>query len=435
VAVEHLSPWRPTASLVRACASVAVLGVLAVVSGRPDLLVLAAPLLLHAVVALARRPDEEPHATTTLGTDTLREGEGTTLAVELTPAAAVEQVLLAVRPHRWLVTQPAGGVVARHSPPGEDPARAELSVASLRWGRREASDGLVGGLSSWAGFEWGPVAVPPRPVTTLPVPGPFDSRAASPHPIGLVGVDPARRRGDGYEFESIRPFRPGDRLRRVQWRVSLRSGSLHVTSTQAEEDSSILLLVDSGIEIGVSGGVHGAPSSLDVAVRAAGAIAEHYLARGDRVGLRVLGSTSRTLVPTSAGRLHLRRVLETLARVVPGENRDLDPERMRFDVRAGTVVLVFSPMLSQVSVTATTKLASRGLDVVVVDCLPDDVDLGRRDPHLATAWRMRLLERRALLERAERHGIPVVPWRGPGTLDEVLRRLRRRAATPVVGRR
>ena len=48
---------------------------------------------------------------------------------------------------------------------------------------------------------------------------------------------------------------------------------------------------------------------------------------------------------------------------------------------------------------------------------------------------MRLLERRALLERAERHGIPVVRWRGPGTLDEVLRRLRRRAATPVVGRR
>jgi uncharacterized protein (DUF58 family) len=432
---DHRSPWRPTASLVRAAATVAVLAVLAVLAGRPDLLVLAAPLLLHAVVALSRRPVEEPGVTTRLGAETLREGEGTTMAVELTEATAVEQVVLAARPHRWLAARPSSGVVAAHSGPREASARAELSVASLRWGRRDVSDGLVGALSAWAGFEWGPVAVPPRTVTTLPVPGPFDSRAASPHPIGLVGVDPARRRGDGYEFESIRPFHPGDRLRRVQWRVSLRTGSLHVTSTQAEEDSSILLVVDSGVEVGVSGGVHGAPSSLDVAVRAAGAIAEHYLARGDRVGMRVLGSTSRTVVPASAGRLHLRRVLETLARVVPGEVRDLDPERMRFDVRAGTVVLVFSPMLSQVSVAATTRLASRGLDVVVVDCLPDDVDLGRGDADLATAWRMRLLERRALLERAERHGIPVVRWRGPGTLDEVLRRLRRRAATPVVGRR
>ena len=92
--------------------------------------------------------------------------------------------------------------------------------------------------------------MPPRDLTTLPQPGLFDSRAASPHPIGLVGQHPARRRGDGSEFESIRPFQPGDRLRRVQWRVSLRTGSLHVTSTVAEEDASVLLLVDSGVEVG-----------------------------------------------------------------------------------------------------------------------------------------------------------------------------------------
>ena len=103
---------------------------------------------------------------------------------------------------------------------------------------------------------------------------------------------------------------------------------------------------------------------------------------------------------TAAGRRHLRRVLDTLARVVPGENRDLDPDRMRFQVPAGSIVLVFSPMLSQVAVAATTMLAARGLDVVVVDCLPE-----RRRPRRATtqrlalAWRMRLLEREALLAR------------------------------------
>lgn len=429
-----MSRWRATASLVRACAGVAVLAALAVVAGRPDLLVLASPLLLHALAALRSRPTSEPAVRPLLGAETLREGEGTTTGVELAPAADVEQVVLAVRPHRWMAARPPAGVVARHVRPDERVARVQLPVATLRWGRRDVGDGLVGAVSRWSGFEWGPVAVPSRPVTTLPVPGRFESRTATPHPVGLVGVDPARRRGDGYEFESIRPFHPGDRLRRVQWRVSLRTGALHVTSTQAEEDSSILLVLDSGVEVGASGGVHGAASSLDVAVRAAGAIAEHYLGRGDRVGLRVLGSTSRTVVPASAGRLQLRRVLETLARVVPGENRDLDPERMRFDVRAGTVVLVFSPMLSQVSVSATTKLASRGLDVVVVDCLPERVDHRSGDADVATAWRMRVLERRALLERAERHGIAVVPWRGPGTLDEVLRRLRRRRPT-AAGRR
>ena len=172
-----------------------------------------------------------------------------------------------------------------------------------------------------------------------------------------------------------------------------------------------------------------------VAVRASAAVAEHYLIRGDRVGLRVLGSTHHNAVHTAAGRRHLRRVLDTLARVVPGENRDLDLDRMRFQVSAGSIVLVFSPMLSQVSVVATTTLAARGLDVVVVDCLPDDIDVAGDDERAALAWRMRLLEREVLLTRLRRTGIPVVAWRGPGTLDEVLRRLGRRGARTTAGHR
>jgi uncharacterized protein (DUF58 family) len=128
-------------------------------------------------------------------------------------------------------------------------------------------------------------------------------------------------------------------------------------------------------------------------------------------------------------------VLDTLARVVPGENRDLDPARMRFDAPAGSIVLVFSPMLSQAPVLATTTLAARGLDVVVVDCLPEHVDLDEDDARFALAWRMRLLEREALLARVRRTGIPVVAWRGPGTLDEVLRRLGRRSLRTTAGQR
>jgi uncharacterized protein (DUF58 family) len=310
-----------------------------------------------------------------------------------------------------------------------------IPIASMRWGRRRVGDGLVAATSPWAGYQWGPMPMFPQNLTVLPVPALFDSRTASPHPLGLVGQHPSRRRGDGSEFESIRPYQPGDRLRRIHWRVSLRAGSIHVTSTVAEEDASVLLLVDSGVEVGESGGLHGASSTLDVAVRAAGAVAEHYLIRGDRVGLRVLGSTGRNALHTAAGRRHLRRVLDTLARVVPGENRDLDLAHMRFQVPAGSIVLVFSPLLSQASVVATTTLASRGLDVVVVDCLPTDLDLGVEDPRAAIAWRMRLLEREALLGRVRRSGIPVVEWRGRGTLDEVLRRLGRRAVRPTAGRR
>ena len=431
----HGSRWQPTTTLVRTSLSSGTLALLAVVTGRPDLLVLAVPLLLHAVAAVVRRPAIVPTATTRLGATAVREGEGVNLHLDVDHADDVEHTTLAVTPHRWLTARPATGLVGTSLARGEQRLRLSLPIASLRWGRRSVGDGLVGAMAPWAGYVWGPTPLTSHMLTALPQPAVFDSRAASPHPIGLVGVHPARRRGDGSEFESIRPFQPGDRLRRVQWRVSLRTGNLHVTSTVAEEDASVLLVVDSGVEVGVSGGMRGSASTLDVAVRAAGAVAEHYLIRGDRVGLRVLGSTGRNVVHTASGRRHLRRVLETLARVVPGENRDLDTERMRFHVTAGSIVLVFSPMLSRASLAATTTLASRGLDVVVVDCLPADLDLGQDDPRVALAWRMRMLERDDLLARVRRSGIPVVAWRGRGTLDEVLRGLGRRGRAPVLVRR
>jgi uncharacterized protein (DUF58 family) len=433
--VLRAAAWQPSTSLVRAALGSLALAVTAVVTGRPDLLVLATPLLVHAVCAVVRRPAAPPQVSSRLGHGTLREGEGTTLEVQVAGAEAAEHAVLAVTLRRWLAVRPAGGVIGAAVPTDESTAALSLPVASLRWGHRGIGDGLVGVRSQWAGYEWGPVATTSQPLTTLPLPGRFDSRAASPHPIGLVGTNPARRPGEGTEFASIRPFQPGDRLRRVQWRVSLRTGALHVTSTVAEEDASVLLVVDSGVEVGVSGGVQGAASTLDVAVRAAGAVAEHYLIRGDRVGLRVLGSTGRSAVQTAAGRRHLRRVLETLAHVVPGEHPDTDLSRLRFQVSAGSIVIVFSAMLSRTSVVATTTLAARGLDVVVVDTLPADVQVGEDDRRRQLAWRMRLLERVELLERVQRAGIPVVAWRGPGTLDEVLRRLGRRAAMPTLARR
>jgi hypothetical protein len=86
-------------------------------------------------------------------------------------------------------------------------------------------------------------------------------------------------------------------------------------------------------------------------------------------------------------------------------------------------------------VVAATTLAARGLDVIVVDTLPEDVRITDDDQRVALAWRMRLLQRAELLEKVQRTGIPVVAWRGPGTLDEILRRLGRRAALPTMARR
>lgn len=426
--------WRPTDAFVRACLGSLVLVLVAVLAGRPDVLVLASPLLLVAVASAVRRPGSVPQVRARLLHTSLREGEGTAVRTTFQDASDVEHAVVALAPHRWVAYDPPLGVRDLAVDVPQQTLTVDVPVSSRRWGRRSVGDGLVAVTSAWAAFRR---RLEPRHamiLTTLPVPGAFDAHAATPHPIGLVGTNPARRPGEGTEFASIRPFAAGDRLHRVQWRVSLRTGTLHVTSTVAEEDAGILLLLDAAAELGEPGGLDGPASTLDVSVRAAGAVAEHYLRRGDRVGLRVLGRGANS-VPVSAGTRHLRRLLDSLARVVPGEGRRVDPARMHFGVSDGTVVFMFSPMLSDRAVTATVTLARRGLTVVVVDPVAPDLVVGAGDPRVEVAWRLRMLERGLLLERVQAAGIPVVRWRGPGTLDDVLRRLGRQAALPRLVRR
>ena len=79
----------------------------------------------------------------------------------------------------------------------------------------------------------------------------------APQPIGLIGRPPVAARRDGTEFSSIRAFHSGDRLRRINWRVSLRTGTLHVESTRSEEDTARAAVVDALADYGLSGGIDG----------------------------------------------------------------------------------------------------------------------------------------------------------------------------------
>ena len=426
-----MNDWEPTAALRRGIAVTAAAVGLAVIVGQPVMVLLVAPLLLCSVLGVVKRPASRPRIVSTVDHTTLHEGQGTVSRLLLDDTDGTEYLVRGTGPTPHLELHPPGGLQGTLLRNGAAP----VEVGARRWGRHELADEKVALTSAWSGFRCGPVLVHGHLLTVLPATAPFDSRAEIPQPLGLVGAHRSRRNGDGSEFSGIRPFHVGDRLRRINWRASLRSDSLHVVATRSEEDSAVLVIVDALAEYGVSGGINGASSSLDVTVRAAAALAEHYVRRGDRVGVRVLGGGGENL-SCAAGRRHLRRLQGTLARVHPGEPRDLAADRLRFRAGAGTVVIVLSPMLHEVIVTATVALAGSGLPVIVVDTLPEGAApaVARdTDPVIADlAWRMRLTDRELLFARLARIGCPVVPWRGQGTLDDVLHRLARRAQLPQV---
>lgn len=425
--------WQPTPALARAVVVAAVAVVTAVVAGAPVAMVLGSPFVLLACFGLRHRPESDPVVGAALDHRWLHEGQGTTSRLVLARAEDVEHVARAMAPTPYVALHPPRGLVAGLV---EEPPTVE--VGPRRWGRRVLGEEQVSLTTAWAGYRWGPAALHGVELRVLPHTARFDSRAETPRPVGLVGVSRSSRLGAGVELADIRPFRAGDRLRRISWRVSARSRELHVTTSPAEEDSGVLLVVDALGDHGRSGGLDGEASSLDQSVRAAAAVAAHHIRAGDRVGLRVVGGDGG-LVGYGAGGRHLRVLLDRLALVRPGELPEGIADHLQLRVTGGSVVVIFSPMLGPAVVTATASLVQRGLPVVVVDTLPPEaspVVPDAVDPAVAgLAWRMRRLERDRVLAGLAALGSPVIPWRGAGTLDDVLRRLARRPRAPQVAAR
>ena len=118
----------------------------------------------------------------------------------------------------------------------------------------------------------------------------------------------SRAFGEGIEPGDIRQFAPGDRIRQVNWRASLRLGELYVTQQHRERNADVVLMLDTMAEVGTA-----SETTLDAAVRAAASLATAYLARKDRVGLIVYGGVIDWVRPGS-GRAQYERIADSLLR-------------------------------------------------------------------------------------------------------------------------
>jgi uncharacterized protein (DUF58 family) len=176
--------------------------------------------------------------------------------------------------------------------------------------------------------------------------------------------------GEGTELAQVRPYVPGDDVRRIDWNVTARTGETHVRVQLAERVLVTWLVLDTSpsMQFGTAD-----RRKADVAEGVAIAIGHVATRRGNRLGLVTFGDRGPRSVPPRQGGLGLIGLLDAL--------RD---ERVDGEERVGATSL-------GEALRRTGSMARQRAVVVVVSDFRGPVD-----------WR------RPLLELAGRHEVVAI---------------------------
>ncbi|APX34290.1 hypothetical protein BH708_18030 [Brachybacterium sp. P6-10-X1] len=431
---------RPTAALVRAAVIGCACLALAVLAGRPVIILAGLPLLVWTLVAVARRiarGEEHGTAAATVTSNRRSIEEGGTAAISVRTAPGVlTAATIPLPPHSHF--SPRHGSAA-----GDGSLR--LRVSAQRWGRIHVGPVHVLVSDAFGAFR-AQQLLPRLDVQVIPHSTVLEAPVEVPTPIGISGMHLSRRRGDGTALSEVRAFRPGDRLHRINWRVSQRTGTLHTNATFTEQDTDVLLVTDTIADVAAapwSG--ENAPTSLDMTIRATSAVARHYLAAGDRVSVFDLGHLIGPIAPGTGPR-QLRVLTDALARASREDGRTHPARRLR-TVRPGTLTVVCSPLLHAEAIAQIGVLVAHGADIIVVDTLPPSIgdvsvlngkplrlDGKVSDRFWPEAWALRRLLRERTVRELRESGVPVTAWEGPSSLAPVLLSLAAARSAPRMRR-
>ncbi len=229
------------------------------------------------------------------------------------------------------------------------------------------------------------------------------------------GIRVERFRGDGTEFESLRPYTPGDDLRALDWKASARLAAPLVRETRAERNRDVLLAVDAGRLMGEP--LAGVPR-LDHAVRASLALATVAVQVGDRVGFAAFDARLRHFAPPTAGIQAVTQLAQTAARVAYSTeetNFTLALTELAARQRRRALVVVMTDFVDAVSAELLVEnLAQTSQDHVVLFVALRDPALDRLadappetllDLHRAVVAGELLQDRATVLARLSQLGI------------------------------
>ena len=174
----------------------------------------------------------------------------------------------------------------------------------------------------------------------------------------MDGQHSALRQGRGWEFMDLAPYQPGDDVREIDWAATARTGSPIIKRHEATANLQVMLVVDTGREMGAL-----APSGEtkeEIALAACEAIAWLSVARGAQIGL-VAGDDERVrFMPARSGNAHaetvLRRIEEDITLASPHANVPKLLARVRTVTRRRSLIVIVTDSTQPTATRETDDL-------------------------------------------------------------------------------
>lgn len=287
--------------------------------------------------------------------------------------------------------------------------RLTVTMTAARWGRYPIRAHVRvtgrGGLLEGSGF------VDVAHVCVFPLAPTYSVSVPRTDLLDRLGTHLTRHLGPGVEYADIRGYVPGDQLRTVNWPVSARRRSLHVTQRLTDRAADVVVLADTYAQPPGP-----ATDATERIARGAVQVVQSALRYGDRAGLVTLGSRRTRWLAADIGQRQFYRILDVLLDAVESDftTGTLAPQAA---VPPGAIVVAFSTLLETEFALSLIDLRKRGHTVIAVDVLEGSPLDGERDPLVDRMWG---LQRSFMYRDMGTIGVDVVSWPADVTLDQAV---------------
>ena len=175
-------------------------------------------------------------------------------------------------------------------------------------------------------------------------------------------------KGQGMEFDEVRPYFPGDDVRRIDWNVTARMASPYVRKYQEERELTVMLAVDASgsSDFGTVGRF-----KRELAGELAAVLSFAATYNNDRVGLLFFTDRIELLIPPRKGKRHVLRMVRDILAFAPrgrGTAIDMALDTIGLLLKRRSILFLLSDFLADLeSFRQPLAAVNRRHDVVALD--------------------------------------------------------------------